>query len=69
MKPWPEPASRLTVSGPKICPTAKADVITPTASEAGAPPSRNASLMPAMVMTMKVPPTQIAESSKVAIFT
>ena len=57
------------MSGPKICPTAKADVITPTASEAGAPPSRNASLMPAMVMTMKVPPTQIAESSKVAIFT
>src|SRR5262249_2947026 len=45
-KACPERLSRLTVNGPTIWPAPNAAVITPTASEAGAPPSRSASLMP-----------------------
>ena len=61
----PDPANKLTVKGPAIWPTAKAAVIMPTPCDACAPATRNTSLMPAMVMTMKVPPTQTAAVNKV----
>ena len=57
-----DPASRLAVKGPAIWPTEKAAVIMPIPRDA----TRNTSLMPAMVMTMKVPPTQTAAVNKVA---
>src|SRR6516162_8015104 len=62
---WSERPRRLTIKGPTIWPAPKAAVITPTASGAGAPPRRSPSLMPAMVMIMKVPPTHNAESNNV----
>src|SRR5271165_89333 len=64
-----ERPSALISKGPAIWPAPKAAVITPTASDAGAPPSRNASLMPAMVITTKVPPTQTAEINSVGTLT
>ena len=69
MNACPKPVSRLTVSGPTIWPALNAAVMTPTASEAGAPPSRSASLRPAIVMIMNVPPTHTAESSNVGTLT
>ena len=60
-----DPANKLTVKGPAIWPTAKAAVIMPTLRDACGPATRNTSLMPAMVMTMKVPPTHTAAINKV----
>jgi hypothetical protein len=60
-----DPANKLRVKGPAIWPAAKAAVIMPTACDACGPATRNTYLMPAMVMTMKLPPTHTAAANKV----
>ena len=62
-----DPVNKLTVKGPAIWPTAKAAVIMPTPRDACGPTIRSTSLMPAMVMTMKVPPTHTAAVNKVTM--
>ena len=54
-------AIKLTSSGPKIWPTAKAAVIAAIRREAWSGARARASCMPAIVATTNVPPTQRAE--------
>jgi hypothetical protein len=59
-------AEGVTVYGPTSWPTANAAVIAATSRGAASPATRRPSCSPVIVTTMKVPPTQSAQRSRVA---
>ena len=60
--------SSAEVTGPAICPSAKAAVMRPTSRAACAGARARISCTPASVMTMKVPPTSKADKAMVVAF-
>src|SRR5260221_403402 len=62
VKPRPPAARRLTTAGPTTLPAAKGEVIAAMRRRAAGPATRRASFIPAIVTTMKGPPTSSAEA-------